>query len=382
MGDIKTIINTALIGSAMHHFMGDILSSDNIYRKWYDWWNNIFVFPAEYTDLIDLRLMMDKKSVVGVRIVQPGGKYIPGLGSHKLYWKDSGSIDCWNYIVFEKHDKDDEIFYVCYVTTRQMEIFEDVVKKLLEPAIDMVRTISIDTSRGAPFPMFLDKTISITVNNNKTISIDERAHQKETLDRIVKDRSGSKNKNQKIMLCGKRGSGKSYVTRLLSKRIEGLDKSVIVRLYDDFNPSLPGVSVALLALQYAKPSTPVIILIDEIDKHYDKAIDGTHADRFNILVHSRDIPSLNKMLDMIGDTKNVIAIYTTEKSPEKLYKNKKYHSFMRKGRVDKFFNFTPNKNGYDCTEYQHTDIVGYVDEEPDSESEPDSDIPDLEKNVD
>lgn len=369
MGDIKTIISSALIGSSIHNLMADLLATDNKYRKWYDLWNNIFIFPNEYTDLWDLLLMMDKKSSIGNKIVKPGsgGRYIPGVGSHKLYWKQSGSMDCWNYIVFEKHEKDDDLFYVCYTTNNQMTIFEDAVKRLLEPASGMIRTISIDTSRGAPFPMFLDKMISTK----------ERKHQKDALDDILDGWSDNniKQKNKKIMLCGKRGSGKSYIARLLAKRIGSADSSVTVRLYDDFNPSLPGVSVALLALQYAKKCTPVILLIDEIDKHFDKAIDGSHADRINVLVHTRDIPSLNKMFDMIGDTNNIIAIYTTEKSPEKLYKNKKYHSFMRKGRVDKFYNFTPNNGEYDCQIYNHSDIVGYVDMDPDSDSDSEPDNP-------
>ncbi len=365
MGDVKTIISTSLIGSAIHQFMSEISSPDNTYRKWYDIWNNIFVFPPEYTDLIDLVLVMDKKASLGTRLIRPGGngkQYVPGAGTHYLYWK-SGNMDCWNYIVFEKFERDD-IFYVCYSTNRQMIIFEDVVERLFAPTVGMIRTISIDTSRGAPFPMFLDKTIAV----------DERSHQEVVLNDILKDwyDTDVKNKNRKVMLCGKRGTGKSYIGRLLSRRIAKESKSCMIRLYDDFNPSLPGVSVALLVLQYAKPGTPVILLIDEIDKHYEKALDGSHADRINVLVHTRDIPSFNKMLDMIGDSQNIIAIYTTEKSPTKLYKNKNYHSFMRKGRVDKFYNFKSDKyknSGYSCQIIDHSNVPGYVDNDSDSESE-------------
>ena len=75
---------------------------------------------------------------------------------------------------------------------------------------------------------------------------------------------------------------------------------------------------------------------------------------------------------MIGDTKNIITIYTTEKNPEKLYKNKKYHSFMRKGRIDMFINFTPQNGEYICEKFEHTDITGYNDMD-----DSDSDIPDV-----
>lgn len=363
MGDVKMIMKSIVIGSAIHQFIGELVSTGDAYRRWYDVWNNIFVFPPEYTDLIDMLLIMDKKAIIGTKIVKPTGQYVPGIGSHKLYWEHSWSVDYWNYIVFVKMDKEDDIFYVCYSTSRQMSVFEDAVRRIFEPAKDMIRTISIDSSRGSPFPMFLDKTFD-----------KERKHQENAIDMIIDGwfEGKVKNNNRKVMICGKRGSGKSYIARLLSKRMETKSKSITVRLYDDFNPSLPGVSIALLVLQYAKVGTPVILLIDEIDKHYKRAIDGKHADRTNLLVHTRDISSLNKMLDMIADTKNIITIFTTEKSPETLYKNKKYHSFMRKGRVDEFIHFTIKNNNYVCEKLNHTDITGYDDMNPDSDSESES----------
>ena len=378
MGDIKLIVKTALVGAAMGsavgRFMEEIFSKDDKHRKWYDFWNNIFVFPSEYTDLIDMLLKSDKKSVLGTRIVKQDGQYIPGIGNHKLYWKHSGTVDCWNYIVFEKIDNED-MYYVCYTTNRQMVVFEDAVRRLFEPAKDMIRTISIESSRGHPFPMFLDKSISDN----------EKPHQTEAIDYILNGWFNGKvpNNNRKIMLCGRRGSGKSYIARLLSKRMSNTSSSITVRLYDDFNPSVPGASVALLVLQYAKQCTPIVLLIDEIDKEFDIAIDGTHADRMNVLVHTRNVSSLNKMLDMIGDTKNIITIYTTEKSPEKLYKNKKYHSFMRKGRIDMFINFTPQNGEYICEKFEHTDITGYNDmDDSDSDISDVPETPKLEKIMD
>ena len=179
---------------------------------------------------------------------------------------------------------------------------------------------------------------------------------------------------KQIILCGVRGSGKSYIGRLLKKRMEKISNNIMVRLYDNFNPSSPGSSIELLVLQHAKLITPVILIIDEIDVCFKKASKGTHANRHIVTVHTRDKASLNQMLDSISDTEHLIAIYTTEKSPEDLYAQPKWRSFIREGRVSYFLKYTslPGSTGYTCEKVLHTDIPGYSNAPvPDSDSEED-----------
>ena len=64
----------------------------------------------------------------------------------------------WDYITFEKVDKDDKTYYICYTTSRQMPTFEDAIKKIFAPDANKIRTISINTSR--PGGLFLCSSIN------------------------------------------------------------------------------------------------------------------------------------------------------------------------------------------------------------------------------
>lgn len=350
----------AAVGAVVGQVVGQMMSNDSTHRKWYDKWNNIYQFTGEYTDLIDMLLIQSPKAVVNDFIMKSSNHKVPGLGSHKFYYSGSGNFNIWDYITFEKKmdNHSQQYYYVCYSTKRQMPTFWEAVTFIFQTDANKVRCISIDTSRtSGPFPLFIDKLCSGR----------EDPWQTKAIDHILKGWK-TPNYNTKIIICGVRGSGKTYIGRLLKRRIETNDNTKLVRLYDDFNPSAPGVSIGLLVLSNAKAFTPVILLIDEIDVAYAKAVKDDKQDRHTVGVHTQDKHTLNLMLDMIGDTPNVIAIYTTEKSPDELYQNDKWHSFMRKGRVDYFLRYVPdgknaitNERQFRCDKVLHSSINGYVD---------------------
>lgn len=153
---------------------------------------------------------------------------------------------------------------------------------------------------------------------------------------IIIDRWNSANHfNIKVIIHGKRGIGKSYLGCILKRYIETTRPLSCVRLYDDFNPTSIGVNIRTLALSTATKETPVIIIINEIDTVFNKVLDPQEP--FDPrLQHTRNKNEFHNMLDNIGLTPFVIAIYTTELSFEQIVKNNNYGSFIRPGRIDLF----------------------------------------------
>ena len=133
-------------------------------------------------------------------------------------------------------------------------------------------------------------------------------------------------------------------------------EGVFVRVYEDFSPSSIGVNVRSLVLSYASKHTPVVLLINEVEEHFERAAQGqqTFDPR---LQHARDRTELNNMLDAISQTPYVIALYTTERFPEQLWSpNTEHHqahrSFTRPGRVDTFVHMTEQG----CTIRSHVQV--------------------------
>jgi len=330
-------------GSVTNQLLGSFkASSDKL--AWYDFWNYLYVFPEEYTELINNVLMNDSRATINSYILTGHNRKVPGEGCHKF--KYAINSRWWQYITFEKKKGSDgnSYYYLCYATRRGTSTLMGVANKVFTADNGLVRVISIDRSRQqGPFPLYLDK-----------ICGRERMHQTSAIDHIL-DNWGANKFNRKVVISGPRGSGKSYIARLLKKRID--NQTRISRLYDDFNPMCPGLSVNLLVLQNAKSYTPVILLIDEIDISYKNATESEMTiDQFGRFGHAATKQSLNEMLDSISDTMYVLAIYTTEKTPEELYKNKEWHSFMRPGRVDFFLKMTPHS----CRKIEHMDVAGYT----------------------
>ena len=182
----------------------------------------------------------------------------------------------------------------------------------------------------------------ITVN---TICKSPHSNQKNALNIIMESYTDANNFNVNTIICGKSGVGKSYTAMLAKRWIEEKYKNTNVQLFDNFDPSAAGMEINKMVLQKATEETPVIVVINEIDNLYTevhKDYDNRGGDpRFP---HTKNRLSFHNMLDHIAGTKHVIAIYTTEKSPEDIEKMQNTYSFIRKGRVDFFIKMDENSS--------------------------------------
>jgi hypothetical protein len=325
--------------------MGVALGLETIKSGSYDIYNKYYLFPAEFTDIIDSILINDKRGLVGKEIVLANNYNIPGSGKHYFYWKNNS---WFHYIVFDKKIYDNSLpEYICYISPFQTKTFINFLQQLFISMNGSVRVISIDTSLQNPILMCLTK------NCEKP-----RKHQEIILNQIIKHYKCKNNtkKNTKIMITGEKGYGKTYIARLLKKKME-FEYNTFCHLYDDFNPSSVGCNVSRLILRNANVKTNIIIIMNEIDVIYEKVISNENINRHDTrLLHTQDKSTFNNMLDVISDTKHVITIYTTEKTPQQLYKKEDFRSFMRKGRVDTFINIKKNKDNFECENIKHEDL--------------------------
>jgi ATP-dependent 26S proteasome regulatory subunit len=153
-------------------------------------------------------------------------------------------------------------------------------------------------------------------------------------------------------MYGEREAGKSYTSMLLKKELDKRYPNTNVRLYDDFNPMSIGVDIQEMSLQYASNISPIVILIDEIDTIFEHVLKDKN-DYDPRIKHARDRSTFHKMLDNLGQYHHVIVIYTTEFSPDELYKkNPLYKSFMRPGRIDMAINLTKTRCTHDENYWQ------------------------------
>ena len=76
-------------------------------------------------------------------------------------------------------------------------------------------------------------------------------------------------------------------------------------------------------------------------------------------LHTRDKSSWNNMMDSIHNTKNVILIATTQKSPKELYQQigVENHCMIREGRIDKFILMNHEKISSNLIENNASEIL-------------------------
>ena len=126
---------------------------------------------------------------------------------------------------------------------------------------------------------------------------------------------------------------------VLKKKLDAEIPNACVCLYDDFDPSAVGVNVNTMILKYASVTSPVVIVINEVDTFFDQVyVESPMYDTRE--QHTRGKQSFNNMMDAIASAKHVILICTTELSVEQLRKKKEWRSFMRPGRIDFFVSMT------------------------------------------
>jgi len=188
---------------------------------------------------------------------------------------------------------------------------------------DKVQAIHIDTSTHVP-----------VLHLSKKIYVNPPSHAQEmVVKHILKEYGDGKYKNVKVLLSGPRGVGKSTVGSILKKELDKLP-GIDSHLFDDFNPTLVGVNVRTLILPKAAEKSPVILVSDEFDVAMEETIRPNKQIFDTRLCHTTNKITFDAMLDIISQTKFVIALYTTEKTFHELQQDPLKRSFLRKGRMD------------------------------------------------
>jgi hypothetical protein len=322
--------------------------ADSTNPYWYDIYNTYTTFSPSYTPLIDEILIKYSNflspnlgdiynygfvsgyilafpsiySKLGVEEYTETGTKIPSTGFHYLYGR--GLL---NYITFEKKEEksngQNKIYYNCYVSPLQKEIYNKFIEDLKHVDNNTVEAMTVDSSDIRP-----------SIKFTKKICGKPYPRQDKVIDEIMKRYTEENNFNVKVLIHGLTGTGKTYTARLLKKKMEERMKNISIKLYDDVKPTTVGLNIQTAILNSAQSITPVIILMNEIDRSYKFALQN-HPIYDSRLMHARDKESLNDMLDAIKDVKYTICIFTTNLSKEELLKeNVNYEPFMRKGRID------------------------------------------------
>jgi len=323
---------------------------------WYDPSNTYFRFGFEYTRTIDDILGSDPKALLrDVKI--DNGRRVPSIGRHYYYPKFTNAsfpdnlsyqsiINFFNYMLehydvydcrigFEKVvDKDDpqrREFYWAYVASDKMAHLDAFRHHIETPNGNTITVYTIDTALSTPAVQLLSK-----------ISYPPWPNQQQAIDLILSGYTAANNFNQKIFIHGPRAAGKTETGSTLKKAIEALFPGHVAQLFDDFDPNVVGVNVQTMALINAGQTRPVILVINEIDVAF-RGVLAPKNDFDPRLLHTRNKQSFHSMLDAIGRYRNVIAIYTSEKSSDELIaENPEFQSFMRVGRINKFMYMTAN----------------------------------------
>lgn len=333
--DYKTVVDGIkttgfmLMGSMVTSYITQEMAKNedffNVFERKYS-------FGDEYTKMIDNMLMKDDRAQVS-SIINELGETVPNFGVHYFYlYKKTEQSTLQKYLYCIRFYKKRELIgdqaastYHCYVGFFNDVTYESIMSHISNIDPDLVQTISIDTASHTSRLIYCKK-------------ICRPAHPRQitALDHICKSYDEGKNHNVKTIICGARGTGKTYLGRLLKRRLE--KQGINAHLFDDFNPASVGVNIQF-ALNMASQKTPVIIVIDEINVIYNE-VTKEKQDFDTRLQYTRSKQSFNNMLDSIGDTKYVITLYTTESSIEQLNENEDHKSFFRRGRIDFFLNMT------------------------------------------
>lgn len=321
-----------LAGSLITSYVSQEMSKNEDFLNFFE---KKYSFGEEYTKLIDNMLMKDGRGKVD-SVINELGETVPNFGVHYFYlFKKTEQNIFQKYFYRMRFCKKREFMgdrivttYHCYVGFFNNDTYISAMLHINSIDSDLIQTISIDTASHVPKLVYCKK-----------ICQPAHARQITAIDHICALYNDEKKHNAKTIIYGARGSGKTYVGRLLKRRFE--TKGLNAYLFDDFNPSSAGVNLQWLVLNQASQKTPVIIVIDEINTAYEEVTKEKETQNFDSrLQYTRNKQSFNNMLDLISDTKYVIAIYTTELSVDQLNETDEYKSFFRRGRVDFFLNMT------------------------------------------
>jgi len=328
-------------------------------------------FPEEYTSIVDKLLMSNNvskkyarplrsrsyldhdvpfpnilRSFVSHTAVHVNGNTVPSIGKHTCYVQalnkkkvlKERTLDLEKVSV--KHPLTDKPIVIYRVKYFFKKTYHEVITVLLADIKNSIRsgptvsTISIDTA-----------DVKVKLEIVSKIYRPPKPNQALALQQIMNTWVPTNHYNVKVVICGPRGIGKTYMGPIVKRKIDSIpNQNYCCCLYDDFNPECVGVNIKTLALQVASDLSPVILVINEIDKIFDFVVDVNKQNHDPRLQHAKDKTSFHNMLDDLGSIRNIITIFTTEKSPEELYQNEQYRSFIRTGRVDYFINMTADSS--------------------------------------
>ena len=288
--------------------------------------NNTIIGDYEITNNYLIKPSNDKHFFCNY---DPSFDYINFTNYISTIISSGGCIDVIKYEI----DKKNKIsqYYINFNRFTQRNIVNDFMNLIFYKEKNTINTISIDTT----------SVLMDTIIMKKKFNNIPKKNQINALNTIYNHYT--KNFNTKVIVYGEKGTGKTYLGKL-TKYIIDSKLFVESRLYDDFNPSSIGLNIKKIALRYAHQNSPVILVINEIDKIYMDVIKNKTETYDTRGYHTKDISSFHNMMDDISDINNVIAIFTTEKSKKQLEENKNYLSFFRKGRIDFFINMTFNSS--------------------------------------
>jgi hypothetical protein len=304
--------------------------------NWYDIYHTYHIISIQYTELIDdLLITAFNTGKAKIKsLLYENNQQLPGLGSHYLYLNHNpGFFEKWHkYLgIYKEEIENNNIKYYRYQIfippTVQGTLQTLFLSELINHQITNVRSVHIDTSTPNV------RTVIRNLPYNPP-----RPYQEQLLDAIFPKYTNCNRFNVRLMVSGPRGSGKTFMGRLIKYKLDH-DYHVNSQFFSNFDPSQIGVDIATLALTKATRYTPVVLIVNEIDIIFDKVI-AQEQDFDPRTKHSRTKTTFHNMLDMISDTRFVFTIFTTEKPLDELYNNNNFKSFMRKGRIDLFYNMT------------------------------------------
>jgi hypothetical protein len=299
-----------------------ILSDDKILQS-VDVWNTYYHFTFVHTGQID-RLLLDNNNntYITTYMYHSTGQRVPGVGHHYYY---HGGY----YITLTKsEDLIDNVklyFYLCRVwwlwnTARHNDVYVKFSGQLFQSSENEIQTYHISISSYKTEIVAVRKRFSPGNSTQRNIC-------GKLIDEFYRTR------NTAVLLFGEPGGGKSFTARVLKKILESEGRAATnVLLFDDFNPSAAGVDIIDVALQKARPETPVILVIDEIDKHFQKVNSNNNQNIHGRVTYTDSKQSFNNMLDTIRSINDVILIGTSNLDFESL--QSQYGTFIRHGRFD------------------------------------------------
>ena len=321
------------------------------YRPTGSWKSYIKLSPGA-TEQVD-KMIMDPRfgsCEIGGFDIDAAGNRIPTLGNHRYYVKEAEEQNNWWFNksvglikVRESDGQNNNTFYVVYFWAKyNYESLTVFLRRLFEERIQETRQgdhISYRMKVMDINAQSYDKHTRILYTNfNGPPTI----RQQNVTNNIIQRFHDDPNRNMKAFLHGPPGTGKTTVASFIKKIIVEMmnqnnqPRYRLVHMFHNFDPSLRGVEIYEHVLCYATQETPVIIVMNEIESSYEKAI-ANNTVHDGQIAYSDSKTRLNGMLDLISNTKHVITIFTSNTSEDELRAVDEYSSFLRFGRVDEFY---------------------------------------------